>query len=382
MDVCAQRRRGDTWGRAVQDWLASKQLDRDALVKIKANYDAHLDWVAWQADAAAGGTEGGAADADAAAAAVSAAGDVKMEASEDVADAEGSERMQADSEAEGGARPLETVAPGAAPLDANASASPPDAAAERSGEAGGEPNGAAAPADASVAAAAAGAEAAGADDEAAAADEEVAAAKEEEEAAAAVLRDDSGVWRAKTGALAPLGTEHTVFSYETPERAFLEALRAATAAHRDPRDPATWVQCCLRVFWPDDDAWYSAEVLEWRPGARVHRVLYHDDEDEEELDLCVEEAAGRVQWLSAASADFWPPPPIPKVRLAPAGAAAHRRRRGVGAARRRRQWRAHPHRRRHRRLAPQRLLGRRQHVGLRHRGGGGGGAGLQAPRAL
>jgi hypothetical protein len=68
---------------------------------------------------------------------------------------------------------------------------------------------------------------------------------------------------------------------------------------------------CVRVFWPDDTAWYEADVQAWDPEARKHRLWYHIDEVCEEIDLFEEEAAGRLQWLPLRDRALWPPPPPP-----------------------------------------------------------------------
>lgn len=67
-----------------------------------------------------------------------------------------------------------------------------------------------------------------------------------------------------------------------------------------------------RVYWPDDDAWYDADVVGWDPESRKHKLWYHIDENSEELDLVEEEAGSRLQWLPATDSSFWPPaPPAP-----------------------------------------------------------------------
>jgi hypothetical protein len=250
----------------LQEWLGARGLDRDALLKIKSNYDAFLEWAAW--------SENG-----------------------DRADGGG---PSLDDDADGGGG---TPAP---PPSAHPSSAAPEPAA----------NVAAIAPIVRTDGAASSSPANGDGVAAVVADTTPSGSGRQACMAAAVVRSHPRLWQAKAGGLTPLGSEPSVFSYETSDTQFVKALKAPDVVRRDPRDPRTWVNSCVRVFWPADDMWYSADVVEWLPAAQQHRLLYHEDDEEETLDLAAEDAAGRVQWLAAASLDFWPPPPIPMARSA------------------------------------------------------------------
>jgi hypothetical protein len=255
----------------------SKKLDRDALTKLKTNYDAHSEWLAWLEFSAAEANNGEANDA---------ADDPPSRPGTPVTtDARvTSEEAPPDTGVEANDEAAET------PLPAAGSDAETAAAAARDASSMPTPAAGAAKAEASV-------------------------------APPAVLHDNGPLWRVRESALKPLGSEPTTFSYEVASRHYVQALRGPKTVYRNT-DPASWVQCCLRIFWPDDDTWYSGEVLEYRPSDGKHRILYHDDEEEEWLDLSDEEANGRVQWLTAVSLEFWPPAPIPVVRAMPMPVAA------------------------------------------------------------
>jgi hypothetical protein len=265
--------------RLVQDWLMSKKLDRDALTRLKNNYDSHSEWLTWQEVNTAEANNG------------------------EANDAEGGPSSRPGTPGTGDARAMSEEAPLAtaaheADMDTNdeaAETNPPVAGSVAAEAATSGPSTAQAPA---------------------------AVPAETPAALAPVLRDKGPVWRALESVLTLLGAEPTTFSYEVPWKHYVQALRGPETVYRDA-DPTSWVHCCLRIFWPDDDTWYSGEVLEFRREDGKHRILYHDDDEEEWLDLGDEEAKGRVQWLTAASLDFWPPPPIPVVRALPVPAPNH-----------------------------------------------------------
>jgi hypothetical protein len=61
----------------------------------------------------------------------------------------------------------------------------------------------------------------------------------------------------------------------------------------------------VRVYWPDDDAWFTGTVRRFDPRSGLHTVCY-DDGDREQLMLAVE----RFEWLGegAGAAPFRVPP--------------------------------------------------------------------------
>lgn len=124
-----------------------------------------------------------------------------------------------------------------------------------------------------------------------------------------------GVWKARTRAVVPLGSEPGRFSYEFRMVHVLTDVRNMLAQPRRKGEPASWVGRCVRVFWPDDGVWYSADVVAWRPQTGTHMLLYHADDEEEELDLAAEERQRRLQWLNGADSSSWPAPPQPPLPL-------------------------------------------------------------------
>ena len=64
------------------------------------------------------------------------------------------------------------------------------------------------------------------------------------------------------------------------------------------------------MFWPDDNEWYTADVVGYDAEARQHRLWYHIDEQYESIDMAEEEKGGRVQWLPMVDISLWPPPPV------------------------------------------------------------------------
>ncbi|KAG1679268.1 hypothetical protein FOA52_009298 [Chlamydomonas sp. UWO 241] len=77
--------------------------------------------------------------------------------------------------------------------------------------------------------------------------------------------------------------------------------------------PAACVGHCVRMYWPDDDAWYVADVLSYDSATKAHTLWYHLDEENETLDVAKEEEESRVQWLPRCDASMWPLPPRPPV---------------------------------------------------------------------
>lgn len=140
-------------------------------------------------------------------------------------------------------------------------------------------------------------------------------AEEEAEEGPEIMPEQWGLWKARSRAVVPLGSEPGRFSYEFRMMHVLLEFRAALALPRRKADPASWVGRCVRVYWPDDGLWYSADVVAWRPRTGTHVLLYHADDEEEELDLAAEERQRRVQWLNGADSLSWPPPPHPPLPL-------------------------------------------------------------------
>eukprot|EP00955_Chlamydomonas_euryale_P016857 179878-Chlamydomonas_euryale.AAC.1 len=58
-------------------------------------------------------------------------------------------------------------------------------------------------------------------------------------------------------------------------------------------DPLACIGRCVRIYWPDDDAWYAADVASYDAEAKRHALWYHVDEETEVLDMAAEEEAGR-----------------------------------------------------------------------------------------
>jgi hypothetical protein len=88
------------------------------------------------------------------------------------------------------------------------------------------------------------------------------------------------------------------------------APKVADAAVSASRNPWLCVGQCCRVYWPDDDAWYEADVRSYDPASRKHTLWYHSDEVQEAIDLRVEEQQQRLQWLPMVDKSQWPPPPV------------------------------------------------------------------------
>lgn len=125
----------------------------------------------------------------------------------------------------------------------------------------------------------------------------------------------SGAWKARVHTLVPLASEFCRLSYEFKAQDAIAALRSALGKPADSREPLSLLGKPLRVFWPDDNMWYTAEVVSWHPESKKHTLLYHDDDDDEEqLDLDEEDKAGRLQWLHGASSTEWASIPAPRVR--------------------------------------------------------------------
>jgi SAND domain len=95
-----------------------------------------------------------------------------------------------------------------------------------------------------------------------------------------------------------------------PQAAAAEVLRPAS-------QPWLCVGRCVRMFWPDDTAWYDADVIQYDAVQRKHTLHYHMDGVREDMDLGAEHAAGRVQWLPLVDKARWPPPPPPPAPVAP-----------------------------------------------------------------
>eukprot|EP00892_Ulva_mutabilis_P002229 jgi/Ulvmu1/12006/UM083_0019.1 len=134
-------------------------------------------------------------------------------------------------------------------------------------------------------------------------------ANEAEEEGPEIVPGKWGVWKARSRVVVPLGSEPGKFSYEFRMLHVLTDVRNTLAQPRRKCDPASWVGRCVRVFWPDDGLWYSADVVAWRPQSGTHVLLYHADDEEEELDLVAEERQRRLQWLNGADSSSWPSPP-------------------------------------------------------------------------
>ena len=114
--------------------------------------------------------------------------------------------------------------------------------------------------------------------------------------------------------LVPLASEFCRFSYEYKAQDAITSLRDALGKAVDSSDPLGVLGKPLRVFWPDDAMWYTAEVISWHAESRKHTLLYHEDDEEEQLDLEEEGRAGRLQWLHGASSTEWSYIPAPRVR--------------------------------------------------------------------
>lgn len=124
----------------------------------------------------------------------------------------------------------------------------------------------------------------------------------------------SGSWKARVGSLVPLASEFCRLSYEYKAQHAITCLRDALSKPVGSKDPIGLLGKPVRVFWPDDGVWYTAEVISWHPETKMHTLLYHDDDDEEQLDLVAEDKAGRLQWLHGASSTEWSTIPVPRIR--------------------------------------------------------------------
>lgn len=74
-------------------------------------------------------------------------------------------------------------------------------------------------------------------------------------------------------------------------------------------NPWSVIGRCCRMYWPDDDAWYEADVTGYDSSSKQHKLWYHIDEVSEDIDLVQEEKQGRVQWLPLADKIKWPKAP-------------------------------------------------------------------------
>jgi hypothetical protein len=325
---------------SVQDWLAHHHLDRAALTKLKDNWEGFRAWEAWVAAHASSGDEGEpaprmpgnaaeAAGCDAGAGAATAAAAAGLDGAAGGGSATDAAHTAADGS--GALDATDTAADGSGAMDVDGSTE--DALAEvredtaqgseATARVGVEPvmNGQAQETQGGKD------EASGAPSPAAEGQSAAKEAKEKEEPAAQrdatadIVTRPSGVWRARAHTLTPLGSEFGRFSYEFGAAVAIGALQAGQGALPDAADPLAVLGRALRLFWPADAAWYSADVVGWRPATRRHTVLYHDDDEEEELCLAEEEAAGRLQWLPGTSSADWVRVAPPRARSA-AGAAA------------------------------------------------------------
>lgn len=50
------------------------------------------------------------------------------------------------------------------------------------------------------------------------------------------------------------------------------------------------------MYWEEDAAWYTADVVAWDGAKGQHELWYHIDENREWIDMRAEEAAGG--WLA------------------------------------------------------------------------------------
>lgn len=347
----------------VQEWLGRHKLDRATLQRLKDNYEGHTAWLAWQqAQEEEGGAEqpegadpgdhavaqGHAALGDKGAAPDGANHSAHTVAAPVASEAAGGGDEPAPGLPEmGGCGPQETPAvevaraspEGAlagtakAPMGAGqeqavaavecgdvavrgpgepatlASEPRDDAAGEGHPHVGGAGDGAPAAVD--------GCDGAAADNAAAAAPggANKGDAEEEVEEGPEIMPERWGLWKARSRAVVPLGSEPGRFSYEFRMVHVLLEFRNALALPRRKADPASWVGRCVRVYWPDDGLWYSADVVAWRPRTGTHVLLYHADDEEEELDLVAEERQRRLQWLHGADSSSWPSPPHPPLPL-------------------------------------------------------------------
>lgn len=73
-------------------------------------------------------------------------------------------------------------------------------------------------------------------------------------------------------------------AYEAPD-ACLRVLTVPLAVAGAP--PAAAVGRWVRLWWPDDEEWYEAEVREYRPADGQHRVWYPEDEQVCVCGVCV-----------------------------------------------------------------------------------------------
>lgn len=124
-----------------------------------------------------------------------------------------------------------------------------------------------------------------------------------------------GLWKARSRAIIPLASEPGKFSYDFQAVHVLQQFRDSLTLPRRKGDLESWVGRCVRVFWPNDTVWYSADIIAWRPQTSTHILLYHTDDEEEELDLAAEERQRRIQWLPSTDSANWPPPPNPPIPL-------------------------------------------------------------------
>lgn len=124
----------------------------------------------------------------------------------------------------------------------------------------------------------------------------------------------SGAWKARCNTLVPLASEFCRLSYEFKAQDAIASLRDALGKPAISKGPLGMLGRPVRVFWPDDGVWYTAEIVSWHPESKKHTLLYHDDDEEEQLDLEEEDKAGRLQWLLGASSTEWSTIAAPRVR--------------------------------------------------------------------
>ena len=348
---------------SAQEWLGRHKLDRAALQRLKDNYEGHTAWLAWQQAQEEAGDAGAADEQDAP---TDTPTDAPTDTPANVAEPEAQVAQAAEASAGGtavvGGTEPEAAGPpetgGSSPAAPEVDAAAAETAGPTTGNPADAPKGAKEPANAATAAAEGDAEmrdpqsgsvppggtaadgdaagggqgetsevdgAAGSNAAAAGAEEAPAAGEGEqgkaeagtaaEEEGPEIMPEQWGLWKARSRAVVPLGSEPGRFSYEFPMVHVLLEFRNALALPRRKGDPASWVGCCVRVFWPEDGLWYSADVVAWRPQTGTHVLLYHADDEEEELDLMAEERQRRLQWLRGADSASWPPPPHPPLPL-------------------------------------------------------------------
>jgi hypothetical protein len=260
----------------VQDWLLRHGLERSVLAGIRHNFEAHAAHQAWLATGHGGAAAIEPASAPATAAAAAIGLTVNDASAADVAHV-GGDVAAGEEAGDDSSTATDDAGLGARSADACKSGAQTDGAVE--------------------------------------------AASRECRPPPPVIASSSTLWRVRVSALHPLGAPLPALGADqsTAEFAARAHARAAATWARDAGKPETWVGQCLRVYWPEDAEWYSADVVAWLPAARKHRIVHHDDGERETLDLAAEDAAGHVQWLGGAPTESWPPPPP---RLGVAGAAA------------------------------------------------------------